>query len=195
MLRILFSATTLALLSASVHAQMTQFCFPGQGTVIGCPCANPPAGGGLGCNNFGAGPAKSGTLDATGFASLSADTILLNATGENDSSFTCFWTGRVTIPNGLPHAAGVRCVNQLKRLYPEPNNPSPQAIGGAVSRPGGLDTSTVSVRTMALEGAPIQPGETRYYFCIYRDNQAAVPCGNTDSTLNLTNAGSLTWAP
>jgi len=40
----------------------------------------------------------------------------------------------------------------------------------------------------------ISAGETRHYFNLYRDNQAATPCGNTASTVNTTNAGSITWA-
>jgi hypothetical protein len=195
MIRPFLAAAALAVLSSNIPAQMTQFCFPGQGGIISCPCGNPPAGGGLGCDNFGVGPAQSGTLTATGLASLSADTVLLVATGENNTSWTAFWTGQTPASTtGLPHAAGVRCVTvNLKRLYPTPwFNPS-NASGGAITRPGTGDPS-VSGRSATL-GVPISVGETRLYFCIYRDPLAAGPCGNSASTINLTNSGWIIWGP
>lgn len=195
MVRPFLTAVAIAFLTLSIPAQMTQFCFPGQGGIIPCPCGNPPAGGGLGCNNFGAGPAQSGTLSATGVASLAADTVVLHATGENNTSKTAFWTGQSPpSPTGLAHAAGVRCVTvNLKRLYPNPWWAPSNASGGAISRPGTSDLS-VSARSAAL-GVPISVGETRYYFCIYRDPLAAGPCGNTASTINLTNSGWIIWGP
>jgi len=165
-----------------------QNCVPGTGGVTACPCANPPAGGGLGCDNFGAGPADSGTLNGTGNASLANDTLVLNATGENNTALTVFFTGSGALTNGVAHGAGIRCVNvSLKRLY------TGNASAGAISRPGMGDPS-VSVRTAAL-GVPISAGDTRHYFNIYRDPNAAGPCGNTASTVNLTNSGSVTWGP
>lgn len=166
-----------------------QHCFPGAGGIIPCPCANPPVAPGLGCDNFGAGPVDSGTLDGTGTPSLTGDTVVLQATGENNISLTVFFTGSGALSaTGIAHAAGVRCVaTGLKRLY------SGSASAGAISRPGMGDPS-VSARTAAV-GAPISAGETRHYFNIYRDPGAATPCGDTASTVNLTNSGSLTWAP
>ena len=167
---------------------MVQNCRPGvDAGIIACPCSNPPAGGGLGCNNFGAGPAQSGTLNATGSASLSSDSIHLVASGCNNTSLNVFFTGSGALhPTGLVHGAGVRCVTTaLKRLY------TGSASGGAITRPGMADPS-VSARSAAL-GVPISAGQTRHYFNIYRDPSAAGPCGNTASTVNLTNSGSITW--
>jgi hypothetical protein len=167
---------------------MTQFCLPGSGGIIPCPCSNPPAGGGLGCNNFSAGPADSGTMNATGISSLGADSVVLAATGENNTSLTVFWQGRDPVhPTGLAHGAGVRCVTAtLKRLY------IGNASAGAISRPGMGDAS-VSARATAV-GDPISAGQNRHYFTIYRDPNAAGPCGNTASTVNLTNAGTINWS-
>jgi hypothetical protein len=170
---------------------MVQVCRPGVDPgIIPCPCNNPPAGGGLGCDNFGVGPAQSGTLDATGTASITADTVTLLATGENGFSSSLFWTGKdPLLSGGIPHAAGVRCVTStLKRLYFGVTNSL-----GAISRPGTGDPS-VSARTAAL-GSPIVAGETRHYFTVYRDPFASGPCGSSASTLNLTNAGSILWGP
>ena len=165
-----------------------QNCLPGSGGVVSCPCSNPPAAPGLGCDNFGTGPADSGTLNGTGTPSLSGDTVTLTATGLNNTFTTVFFSGEGALTNGVAHAAGVRCVNvNLKRLY---TGPAPAAT---ITRPGAGDPS-VSAATAAV-GAPISPGQTRHYFVIYRDPNAATPCGNTASTVNLTSSGSLTWYP
>jgi hypothetical protein len=164
----------------------TSLCDPGVDGVIACPCSNPPAGAGRGCDNFGAGPADSGTITATGAAYLSSDGVVLHATGENNTSLTVFWTGSTLIaPPGVAHGAGVRCVSGIKRLY------TASASGGAISKPAGADPS-VSARSAAV-GAPISAGDTRYYFAVYRDPGAAGPCGNSSSTINLTNTGAIAW--
>jgi hypothetical protein len=167
---------------------MVQNCIPGSGGIIACPCSNPAVAPGLGCNNFGAGPTASGLLDASGVASLANDTVVLNASGENNTSLNVFFAGSGTLhPTGLPQGAGVRCVTtSLKRLY------TAGASGGAVSRPGMADLS-ISARSAAL-AVPISAGETRHYFNVYRDPAAAGPCGNTASTVNTTNTGSIAWS-
>ena len=163
------------------------FCDPGAGGVIPCPCSNPPAGAGRGCDNFGAGPIDSGTLAATGAAYLGEDSVVLQASGENNTSLTVFFAGTTTVAGGAVLGAGVRCVGgSLKRLY------TGSAAGGSLSRPGPGDPS-VSARSAAL-GSTISAGDTRYYFCTYRDPAAAGPCGNSSSTINATNAGSITWS-
>jgi len=168
---------------------MVQACFPGTGGVASCPCGQPanPAGG---CANFGTGATSGAVLDATGTPSLAADTVVLNTTNHRPASAitNVFFTGSGSLSTGVPHGAGVRCVSTaLKRLY------TGQTSGGSLSRPG-MGDPTVSARCAALS-VPISAGETRHYFNLYRDNQAAGPCGNTSSTVNVTNAGSITWAP
>jgi len=131
---------------------------------------------------------KSGLLQGTGIASLANDTVIFQASGENASSLTVFFQGSGTITSGVPHGAGIRCVTTgLKRLY------TGAASAGAIARPAAGDPS-VSVRSAAV-GASISPGNTRHYFNLYRDPLAAGPCGNTTSTVNLTNSISGTWTP
>ena len=168
---------------------MSATCLPGQAGIIPCPCSNPPSGAGLGCNNFGAGPLDSGTLSASGTASLGADSIVLTASGENNTSLTVFWQARDPLSStGVIHGAGVRCATAaLRRLY------TGNASAGAIARPG-LGEPAVSARSMAV-GDPISPGQVRHYFTIYRDPGAAGACGNSSSTVNLTNTGSITWFP
>ena len=162
-----------------------RFCF-GDGTGSPCPCANNGLPG-RGCENHGS--ATGGAmLSATGLPLLASDTISLNATGENASALTVFWTGdTLSSPAGVAHGAGLRCVSGLKRLY------NGNASGGTIVRPAMGDAS-VSARSAAV-GAPISPGETRYYFTIYRDPQAAGPCGNTASTINLSSSVGVQWLP
>jgi len=158
------------------------FCFPGNGT-IARPCANPPSGPGRSCNNFGSFTGGA-ALAGSGNASLSADTLLLSASGENNTALTVFWGGTVDVSPGFPSGAGIRCVAvNLKRLY------KGNAVGGAIARPG-MGDPTVS----AAQGG-IAAGNTRYYYNTYRDPNAAGPCGNSSSTINTTNAVAVTWTP
>ena len=159
------------------------FCF-GDGTGIPCPCGNPGMAG-RGCNNHGA-VTGGAQLSASGLPALSSDGVVLSAAAENTSALTLFWTGNaLPFPQGVVHGAGIRCVSGLKRLY------SGSAAGGALARPGAGDSS-VSARSASV-GAPINAGETRYYFTVYRDPQAVAPCGNPASGINLSNAVAVTW--
>ena len=169
---------------------VVQNCFPGIGfTTQGCPCGQPnnPNGG---CANFGPGATSGAILIYVGSPSVSADTVVLVTSNHRPAATVTnvFFSGSGSQTPGVPHGSGVRCVNvQLKRLY------TGETSGGSLSRPAGADPS-VTARSAAL-GVPIVPGQTRHYFNIYRDPFAAGPCGNTSSTVNLTNAISISWAP
>jgi hypothetical protein len=52
---------------------------------------------------------------------------------------------------------------------------------------------SISARSATLS-VPISAGQTRHYFNVYRDPAAAGPCGNTASTVNTTNTGSIAWS-
>jgi DNA-binding beta-propeller fold protein YncE len=165
----------------------TRFCEPGIDGVQGCPCSNPASGPGRGCNNFGS-ITGGAALDGSGSASLASDHVSLSVRDENASALTVFWTGTALVPPpGFALAAGVRCVSGNHRLYTGP------ASGGAITRPGAGDPS-VSVRSAAV-GVPISPGQTRYYFTVYRDPQASIPCGNSTSTVNVSNVVGVMWTP
>jgi hypothetical protein len=170
------------------EALLTEFCFPGAGGVPACPCGNPPSSGDRGCENHGA-VSGGASLAGSGLSSLGSDSLTLSAAGENNTALTLFWTASTPLVAhpGVAHGAGIRCVSGLKRLYVG------NASGGAITRPGMGDPS-ISVRT-ATVGAPISPGETRYYFTIYRDPAAAGPCGNPASTVNLSSAVGALWLP
>jgi len=173
---------------ASGISIMTVFCEPGAGGTINCPCSNPPSGPGRGCDNFAAGTGGA-AISAVGSPSLAADTVVITSSGENNTSLTVIFQARDPInATGVPHGAGVRCVSStLRRIYTGP------ASAGSITRPGMGDPS-VSARAAAV-GDPISAGENRHYFAIYRDPSAAAPCGNPTSTINLSNAGTISWGP
>jgi hypothetical protein len=171
----------------SISPQFVTFCEPGSAGVVSCPCGNPPSSNGRGCNNFG-GTTGGARLAGDGWASVAVDQLYLVATQENANAFNVVFTGStLTAPSGVVHGAGVRCVTGLKRRY------TGSASGGMLTKPGPSDQG-VNNRSTAL-GIPITPGDTRYYFNVYRDPAAAGPCGNSASTVNLTNAVRVVWAP
>lgn len=168
---------------------LTHFCFPGQGGVRTCPCANPPTDPSRGCNNFqGSGPVDSARMDGSGVASISNDTFVTTTSGENSTSLSIVTQGPSTIAAGTQFGAGVRCVGgALKRLYTK------AAVAGVVVAPSGSDLN-VHTRSANL-GDPLSAGLTRHYFTYYRDPGASGPCGSSLSTFNCSTAGSLTWQP
>ena len=180
---ILFAAL---LLSPSASAQMTQFCFPGQGGVVPCPCNNPPTSVGRGCDNFGPTP-PGGTggaeLSATGVSSASpANTLTLVVDGMVGlNPFHVVFKGTAASSTGFAMAAGVRCAaGTLRRIY------RGNAPGGSITYPN----PSAPTDAWTASGMPL-PGTVLYYFVAYRNPGAAVPCGNPTSTVNTTNAGSV----
>jgi hypothetical protein len=168
---------------------MVAFCFPGESGTRQCPCGNPPTASGRGCNNFGAGPAESAKLTASGVASLGADTVVFTSAGENNTSTSVLIEAKTAVFGGFAFGAGVRCVSGgLKRLY------TGAASGGTFTRPSIADPTSVSVRS-AAQGDTILAGEHRYYVAYYRDPSASGPCGNVTSTFNCTPSGDVAWAP
>ncbi len=164
---------------------MTHYCNPGLAGTLACPCANPPALGGLGCNNSdntgGAG------IGAVGAASLASDSIVITTYGQKLTATTVVLQGTTQNLTGAVFGQGVRCVaGTLKRLYVKP------AVAGGVSVPASGDPS-ISARSAAL-GDPLSAGAHREYMAYYRDPTVSGGCPAT-STFNATTAGTLIWAP
>ena len=164
---------------------MTHYCSPGLSGTIACPCANPPSGAGLGCNNSdntgGAG------IGAVGSASLATDTIVISTYGQKLTSTTVLLQGTAQNTTGLVFGQGVRCVaGTLKRLYVR------AASAGGVSLPAAGDAS-ISARSAAL-GDVLSAGAQREYMAYYRDPTVSGGCAAT-STFNATSSGRLTWGP
>ncbi len=160
------------------------FCDPGAGGVNVCPCGNPPAGAGRGCENSAA--TGGASIVGTGNTQLSGDTLVFTTTNQTANGTTIVLQGNAINAAGTNFGQGIRCVaGSLKRLYVK----SPGGTGG-ITAPAGADLS-VSAQSAAL-GDTINPGEHRYYMAYYRDPIVLGGCPST-STFNGTNALDVTW--
>ena len=178
-------SVTLSIYAGCTSVAGTQMCEPGIAGVGACPCGNPPASSGKGCDNSSG--TGGGSLGGTGFPSLSADSIVFTTGGQRPTGTSVVMQGPTPIPAGVTFGQGVRCVGgALKRLYVK------AAVGGSITAPSGPDPS-VSVRSATL-GDLIPPGANRYYFVYYRDPIVLGGCPLA-STYNATAALALTWLP
>jgi hypothetical protein len=163
---------------------MASFCHPGQAGVIACPCGNPPASIGRGCQNSSA--TGGATLGASGGASLAADTVVFTTQAERASALSIVAQGTTSLAAGAIYGQGVRCAaGSIKRLFTK------LAFSGSITAPQPGDPS-VSARSAAL-GDPIPPGATRYYFVYYRDPIVLGGCPAA-STFNTTQGGLVPWS-
>jgi Tol biopolymer transport system component len=162
-------------------------CSPGAGSVIACPCGNPPAGLDRGCDNSsGTGGAS---ITASGVAYLSIDSLVFNTSGEKPNATSILLEGNALLPTGLVFGQGVRCVGgALKRLYVK------TALGGGITAPDlPAGDPTVSARMTQL-GAPLLPGQPSMFLVFYRDPSVPSGCAPT-STFNCTQTGSVIYWP
>jgi len=157
-------------------------CFPGVGGVIPCPCSNPGQLG-RGCDNSdGTGGAR---LDATGIASLSADSLQFTTSGEKSGAMSVVLQASTAVSTGISFGQGVRCAGgQVKRLYSKP------ASGGSMAAPGPGDLS-VSARSAQI-GDRLLAGMSRYYFVYYKDGTVLGGCSNSRN-FNTTQAQLVQW--
>jgi|LakMenEpi03Aug12_release.lakeMendotaPanAssembly.Ray.scaffolds.fasta_scaffold03104_25 hypothetical protein len=165
---------------------ITAFCDAGVGGVIACPCGNPPAAAGKGCDNSAA--TGGASIAAAGSPNTAADTLVFTTSAQTANGTTIVLQGNAIAGGGagVPFGQGVRCVGgTLKRLYVK----SPGGTGG-VTAPVGADP-TVSAQSANL-GDPIAPASTRYYMAYYRDPIVLGGCAAT-STFNATNALQVLW--
>ncbi|MBK7645461.1 MAG: hypothetical protein IPJ19_20880, partial [Planctomycetes bacterium] len=161
------------------------FCDPGVAGVLACPCANPAAGSGRGCDNSSA--TGGATLSVTGDASVLGDSLVFTTAAEKPTATSFLLQGDAVSPAGLVFGQGIRCVGgSLKRLYTK------TASGGSITAPEPTDPK-VSARSTAL-GDPILAGTSRYYGVYYRDPTVLGGCASA-STFNITNQLATYWAP
>ncbi|MBK7642908.1 MAG: calcium-binding protein [Planctomycetes bacterium] len=168
-------------------SSFTSICDPLDAAVLDCPCNNPPASPGRGCDNSSA--TGGAMLAASGVASLSADTLAFSTTGEKPNATSILLEGDSVLATGAPFGQGVRCVGgTLRRLYTK------TAHNGAVLVPDlAASDPTVSARCAQL-GVAITLGETRVFLVYYRDPLVLGGCGAT-STYNATQSGTVVYAP
>ena len=160
-------------------------CEAGQQGVMSCPCSNPPAGAGRGCDN---GAHTGGAqLSTNGRALVSNDSLLFTTSGQTPTAASIVMQGVAQLPGGATFGHGVRCVNgTLKRLYLK------AAVAGAIVAPGPGDLS-VTARSAVL-GDPLAPGMHRFYGVYYRD---PIPLGGCTalSGFNITQQLDVLWQP
>ncbi|MBK7878455.1 MAG: fibronectin type III domain-containing protein [Planctomycetes bacterium] len=153
----------------------TSFC-AGDGSGTPCPCANNGLDG-HGCANSSF--ASGALLDGTGIASVSADTVQLQASSMTGA--TCVFFQGTSDMAPVVVGDGLGCVTgSVIRLGTK------SVVAGTSAFPQGGDP-LVSVR-----GQIPPSGATRYYQCFYR-NAAAGFC--PPGTSNRTNGLVITWAP
>lgn len=153
------------------------FCF-GDGSGTACPCGNAGSAGNGCATSFNSAGAH---LATTGFTSVSADTVVLTASGLSPAPTTFFQgTQRQAGGAGSVFGDGLRCAGGTTlRIGTMPT------IAGASQCPeqGGQPISTRGLVPLA--------GGTRTYQGWYRN--AAAFC--TSDTFNLTNGIEIAWAP
>ncbi len=149
----------------------------GDGSMRNCPCFNQGATG-RGCaTSFN--PAGAG-LTATGYASVSADTLVFSMDGMSPAAATILQGSFWTTPFSNPGGDGWICLRApfaRIRTLPAPGGAATYPLPGEVA---------ISVRG----GVPATGGQ-RFYSVRYRN--AASFC--TTSTFNATNGLSVTWRP
>jgi hypothetical protein len=166
----------------------TSLCEPGAGGVLSCPCSNPPAGPGRGCDNSSA--TGGAALHASGVADLSVDSLVFTTEGERPVALSILMQGNGSIPTGLTYGQGVRCVGGtiIRRLFIK------SASQGSITAPDfAAGDPTIAARS-AEEGDVIVPGESRWYLVYYRDANVLGGCP-ASSSFNATQTGMVAWSP
>jgi len=157
------------------------FCF-GDGTGTACPCGNNNDGSvpGSGCAN---GAFASGAkLGGSGVASLSADTLVLSATGLDPSNSGLYFQANNDLTPGLVWGDGLQCAGgQLKRL------------GVRFSSAAGASDTSAWATPISVKAGNILAGDTKRYQLWYRDNSGGQPCGVGVNDFNATNGYAVTW--
>lgn len=166
---------TVTTLDCSGPAVGTPFCF-GDGNGTACPCANNNDGsnGGAGCaNSTNAGGSN---LDALGAASVSADSVLLTATGVPAGQPGLFFRADNSLNggNGIIFGDGLRCAGQ-----------NVVRLGTVFADASGVADSSA----ITTAGSGLAAGDTKSYQFWYRD-PAGSPCG---AFFNLSNGYEITW--
>jgi hypothetical protein len=159
------------------HGTLSTYC-AGDGSGTPCPCGNASAVGAMeGClSSLGIG----GKLRASGFATISHDTLVLAGSNMPNSS-ALYFQGTLQTNGGLGSVFGdgLRCASgSVMRLTTEINTT------GTSSYP------SVGDAAISIQGA-VPAGATRTYQVWYRN--AATFCN--PETFNLTNAVQAVWAP
>ncbi len=169
-----------AVYRGALGGESTTYCF-GDGSSGNCPCGNQvPIGTDAGCRNSAG---TGGALRMTGTASVSADTVVLTASGfPPSSSLAIFWGAGLMYVSPVPFGDGLLCFQRSLEL-------------GVVAPSNGVATFGFGVpgtNLVSIAGQVPPGGATRSYVVQYRD---PLPDYCTTSAENVTNALSIRWLP
>jgi hypothetical protein len=166
--------------AAPCAASGTPYC-AGDGSATACPCANAGTTG-RGCNNSAS--TGGGWLAAGGDATVSADTLVLYATGLLPHATAIFYQGDLPKNGrlGVVLGDGLSCVGgNLIRFGVRTASAGNASWGAGVPGAGPI----------SVQGAIPAAGATRHYQAYYRD--PASFCSR--QTFNLTNGLTVVWTP
>jgi len=157
------------------------YCF-GDGTGTACPCGNNNDGsiGGAGCDN---GVFASGAqLGGTGVASLSNDTLVLQAINLEPNNSGLYFQANNDLSPGNVWGDGLQCAGgQLKRL------------GVRFADASGASNTSGFAQSISVKAGNIVAGDTKRYQLWYRTT-IAPPCGLGVNDFNSTNGYAVTWS-
>ncbi len=162
------------------HDPSALFC-SGDGSATACPCSNPGEPW-RGCANSVS--AAGALLLSSGSASLSADTLRLDASGLPATSGVLFFQGPTALQGGLATTIGkgLRCTGgQLRRLGRKLSSGGSSSLG-----------PTVGDAPISVLGQIPPGGGTFHYQALYRNVEA--PFCSAPGT-NTTNGLSVAWGP
>jgi hypothetical protein len=163
-------------------------CDPGVAGVLPCPCQNPPADQGRGCDNS----ARTGgaVLSVLGGACLSSDTITFVSTGETPNALSIVFQGSAPAPRGAIYGQGVRCVGgSMRGLYL-----STAQGDGTITTPHVIAGEQLVHARSAAMGDLILAGTSRWYMVMYRDSIILGGCP-AGSSFNATQTREIPWVP
>ena len=164
----------------------TRVCDPGISGVVGCPCANPPAEYGRGCDNSAS--TGGATLSASGDAYTTHDGLVFTTENEPVGAASVLLQGGGFVSGGFAYGQGVLCIGgPLTRLYTRE-----AATGGIRVPDSAAQDLSVSDRSTML-GCPVSVGRSRYYVVLYRDVVALPGCASAPR-LNLTPTARVEWS-
>jgi len=157
------------------------FCF-GDGTATPCPCSASTVGFGEGCMSHRFGELIASWLRSEGHASLTADALVLHATGMPPNTTALFFQGteQVNGGGGTVFGDGLRCAGgAVRRLGTK-----------LVSNAGRAVFPDAGDSPISLAGQVTSPGLRTYqaWFRVAQDF-----C--TPATFNLTNGWEIQWTP
>ncbi len=160
------------------------YCFGDPGSGTPCPCFNDNDGSvpGSGCAN---GVFASGALlTGSGVASVSADTLVLSATGLDPNNSGLYFQADNDLSPGTVWGDGLRCAGgQLKRL------------GVRFSDASGASDTSAWATPISVKAGNVNAGDTKRYQLWYRDTSGGQPCGVGVNDFNASNGYEIVWLP